>query len=293
MADFADQLGLTSLLKGWGVDPAKNFEDTYSDLFEAGEHDKLRELNALVEGYFGALELPDKPTLYDHLVLSLRNTDVIATFNWDPLLMQAYLRTPRRIGRPKLAFLHGNLRAGYCEEDDVQGLFGAACSHCGNPFKRTDLLYPVRHKNYADDPAIASQWELLKWALKGAFMITIFGYSGPKTDAEAIAAMSEAWGSPDDRRMEQTAFITLQDEDEVRDAWSDFILSHHYEVQSNFYESWLAKHPRRTGEAYLSQYLDAQFIDDHPLPQSATFNELHAWLEPLFAVEREKAERSR
>ena len=115
------------------------------------------------------------------------------------------------------------------------GLVGERCSRCGNPFTRTPLLYPVRHKDYAHDRAIASQWDLLKNGLKNAFMITIFGYSGPKTDQEAISAMSQAWGMSDDRSMEQTAFITLQTEDEITEAWRDFIHSQHYEVQNDFF----------------------------------------------------------
>ena len=134
---------------------------------------------------------------------------------------------------PKLAFLHGNVLAGFCEADRTFGLTGQLCRHCGEPLVRTPLLYPVRHKNYAKEFAIASQWSLLKRSFKSAFMITIFGYSGPRTDQEAISAMQEAWGTPDDRSMEQTAFITLQNDDEISAAWKGFIHTHHYEVQSD------------------------------------------------------------
>jgi hypothetical protein len=167
----------------------------------------------------------------------------------------------------------------------VLGVAGVRCRHCGKLFTRTPLLYPVRHKNYARDPAIASQWDLLKFGFKNAFMITIFGYSGPKTDQEAIGAMQQAWGTPKDRHMEQTAFITLQTEDEIKQAWKDFIHTHHYEVQSDFYNSWIANHPRRTGEAYLSQFVDAQFISDNPIPKDLNFSELWTWFEQFRAAE--------
>lgn len=277
MADFAACTGLTSLLKGWGVDPLENFEDTYSTLHDAGEVDKLAALNAAVETYFGGLELPDHPTLYDHLVMSLRGNDIIATFNWDPLLLQAYRRCSGHVKLPRLAFLHGNLGAGYCERDLTLGFVGALCSRCGEPFARTPLLYPVRSKEYAKDVAISSQWEFLQHGLEHAFMITVFGYSGPKTDKEAIDLMRGAWGSPVRRSMEQTEFVTRQSENEVSEAWTDFIHSHHYEVHDDFYNSWIAKHPRRTGEAYLSQYLDAKFIADNPIPRDLDFPDLFAW----------------
>jgi hypothetical protein len=112
-------------------------------------------------------------------------------------------------------------------------------------------------------------------------MFTIFGYSGPKTDQEAIKAMQEAWGSKYDRNMEQTEFITHQSEKEINDAWERFIHSHHYEVHDDFCESWIAKHPRRTGEAYFSQYIDSQFINDNPIPKDAEFTALWDWFEKL------------
>jgi hypothetical protein len=49
MADFASSIGITPLLQNWGIDPNQNFEDVYSNLFEAGEHAKLAEMNQLVE----------------------------------------------------------------------------------------------------------------------------------------------------------------------------------------------------------------------------------------------------
>lgn len=285
MADFAERTGLTSLFESWGIDPLQNFEDTYSGLYETRQEDKLSTLNAAVESYFGALQLPDHPTLYDHLVLSLRGTDILATFNWDPLLLQAYRRCSGHVKLPRLAFLHGNLLAGYCDEDATLGFVGANCSQCGRPFARTPLLYPVGQKDYAKHKAIGSQWEFLQNCLRQAFMITVFGYSGPKTDKEAIDLMRGGWGKSDSRSFEQTEFITRQTEREVNDSWSDFIHSHHYEVHDDFYKSWISRHPRRTGEAYLSQYFDVQFISDNPMPQDLDFPDLFRWFARFRAAE--------
>lgn len=288
MADFSKLLDLTPFFKEWGIDLNRNFEDTYSDLFEAGEIERLQRLNDLVEDYFDALELPDHATVYDYLVLSLRETDLIATFNWDPLLLQAYRRQPRRFRRPKLAFLHGNVLAGYCSIDSVTGWAGLPCGQCGKPLSRTPLLYPVRHKNYAKDSSIAAQWQLLKQEMRQAFMFTIFGYGGPKTDQEAIDAMSNAWGSPSTRVLEETDFITLQSDDEVRDVWRRFIHSHHYDVTNDFFGSWLAKHPRRTGEAYLAQYIDAKFVEDNPPPVDVPLTDVWEWFDQLLPAEQSR-----
>src|SRR5688500_11227945 len=89
MQDFSEKVGLTALLQSWRIDPNQNFEDIFSNLYEQGDTEKCTELEAAIKNYFGNLELPDTPTIYDHLVLSLRDTDIIATFNWDPFLIEA------------------------------------------------------------------------------------------------------------------------------------------------------------------------------------------------------------
>lgn len=287
MADFAQQLELEELFREWKIDPAANFEDTYSSLYDARDEAKIVEINGRVERHFSSLELPDEPTIYDHLVLSLRQKDIVATFNWDPFLIQAF----RRVGRlgmsmPKLAFLHGSVLSAFCERDKVMGVVGRNCSQCGRHFSPTPLLYPVRHKNYAEHPGIAAAWELFRHGLREAMMITVFGYSGPKTDVEAISAMSDAWGPPPNRAMEQTEFISLQSDREILENWNRFIHSHHYDLHNDFYSSWIAKHPRRTVEAHIAQYFDAQFIEENPVPRLASFSSLDDWLAPLLEAER-------
>lgn len=116
-------------------------------------------------------------------------------------------------------------------------------------------------------------------------MITIFGYSGPKTDKEALDAMKAAWGSTDERAMEQTAFISIQSDEEIVEAWEPFIHTHHYELSADFYDSWIAKHPRRTGEAYLNQFLEAKFISDNPVPQNVDLPGLWEWYQQFKPAE--------
>ena len=288
MSDFVDVVGLRRLFEAWGINPKRNFEEIFSDLYESRQVDKIQEIQEAVEAYFDALELPGKPTIYDHLVLSLRGKDLIATFNWDPLLMQACLRNrSAKLSLPRLAFLHGNVHVGYCEKGKIGGLAGMRCKHCGELYQRAPLLYPIRKKNYADNIFIDSEWKSLKWGFENAFMITIFGYSGPKTDEEAIAAMREAWGGKHQRNMEQTAFIIspTQDEKEVSDNWKPFIHTHHYEIHRDFYDSWIANHPRRTGEAYWNQYYDAKFIDNNPIPKDSDFSQLWDWYQQFRTAE--------
>lgn len=286
MRGFSEVVGLKVLLEQWGMDPEKNFEEIFSVLFEKCEAEKIERIQNIVEEYFAQLELPDYPTIYDHLVLSLRGKDLIASFNWDPLLMQAYLRNGRvGLQLPRLAFLHGNIRVGYCEKDRVAGLMGKRCKRCGKPYARAPLLYPIKKKKYSENLLIANEWKRLKWGFENAFMITLFGYSGPKTDQEALNAMKAAWGDKGKRVMEQAAFITTQSENEVAEIWKPFIHSHHYEVHSDFYDSWIANHPRRTGEAYLNQYLEAKYIDNNPIPRNLDFPSLWVWFEQFKGAE--------
>jgi hypothetical protein len=278
MNDFAKVLTLEGLFRSWSIDPNQNFESVFSDLFERRETIKINQIQEAVEAYFGGLELSDKPTIYDHLVLSLRKHDLIATFNWDPLLIYAYRRSSQAgLGLPRLAFLHGNTKVGYCLKDRVTGFIANRCSKCGNPLVRTPLLYPIRTKDYASNAFIANEWKLLKAGFEDAFMITIFGYNGPKTDAEAIGAMKKAWGPKGKRNLEQTAFITIQSDSEINENWKAFIHTHHYELHSSFYDSWIANHPRRTGEAYWNQYMEAKFISNNPIPKESNLQELWRW----------------
>lgn len=60
-----------------------------------------------------------------------------------------------------------------------------------------------------------------------------------------------------------------------------------FDVFDDFFASWMAGHPRRTGEAYWSQFWEAQFITENPVPRGVTtLDDLVAWFEPILAVER-------
>jgi hypothetical protein len=80
-------------------------------------------------------EIGPQSTLYDHLVLSLRKKNYIATFNWDPLLLRAH-RPNRQFTLPKVLSLHGNVDVGYCANDRTAGLVRTLCSKCHQPFSK-------------------------------------------------------------------------------------------------------------------------------------------------------------
>jgi len=185
MADLIELLGLAPAIANAGFSDTSDFESLYDEIATSGKAPDLKaEIEAKVEAYFATLELPASPTLYDYLILSLRESDCIATFNWDPFLAQAFRRN-RQIARvPKLLFLHGNVEVGLCPIDRVKGFRGDKCQKCGAPLQRSRLLYPVRQKNYNSDPFIEGEWKELENSLGRGYMLTIFGYSAPKTDGD-------------------------------------------------------------------------------------------------------------
>jgi hypothetical protein len=287
MNNFIETLGLEELLDTYNIKfDTNNFEEIYSRLHSDPNTQALRkELEMKIYDYFSSMELPDTPTMYDHLLLSLRDKDFIATFNWDPFLIQAYRRNGKCFKLPKLLFLHGNVAVGHCPNGHIMGNNGDICSQCGEMLIPTKLLYPIGEKNYQLDEFISRQWATLQDLLSHTFMITIFGYGAPASDTSAIELMKSAWGNVEDRMLEETEIIDIRDEDELSGLWDPFIHTHHYRIENNFYNSWIANHPRRTGEAYWNQFIEAKFIENNSLPKDANFDELWKWFDVLLEVE--------
>ena len=213
--------------------------------------------------YMSDYQLPDTPTIYDFLVMSLTSKDLIATFNWDPLLVQAIGRVRKYTTNiPQVAFLHGNVAVGFCAENKIIGNVGIICPRCGTPLAPTKLLFPIKKKNYKSDLAISNAWGRLSNALEKAYMVTIFGYSAPKSDEEAVALMKTAWGSVDQRNLEEIELIDIREEKNVIESWSEFIHTHHYTYNTSFFDSTLARCPRRTCEATFDRLMNTIWLDD-------------------------------
>ena len=288
MRNFVGVLGLDTLLEENNIDyKEKNFELIYAQLHSDQRYSDLtEELESVVFSYFSKMELPDLPTVYDHLVLSLRGKDIIATFNWDPFLWQAGARNHEYVELPRIVFLHGNVAVGYCLEHKIKGPVSGACRICGRPFTPTRLLYPIEEKNYNEDAYISAEWQTLRNYLKHAYMLTIFGYSAPQSDVEAIQIMKQAWGHVEDRHLEEVEIINLRSEDELRQTWDPFIHTHHYQVCKDFYDSWIANHPRRSCDAMWSQLMELQFLESNKIPKDYGFEKLLKWYKPLIEAER-------
>lgn len=272
-----------------------NFETLYANLFNNLPNSEIiNEIESRVMDYFQNMALPDVPTIYDYLILSLRNKDLIATFNWDPFLFQAYSRNKEFTDNlPALSFLHGNVAIGYCREFDKAGPAGMYMSEKGGYFEPTRLLYPIDHKDYNSDEFIRVEWEKLQYWLSkdsGSVRTTIFGYSAPVSDIEAVSLLRNAWGTPEERDMEQFEIIDVVPEAELRERWDDFIHTHHYDVIDNYFESSLAKNPRRTSESFFCHFqpmsISEAFRESNPIPQDFdTLEALWNWHADLIEAE--------
>jgi hypothetical protein len=295
MTDLAEALGLGPVLEEHGFEaPNADFEALYSMLATTGQHQELvARIEKAVLDYFADLEVPDSPTLYDYMVLSLRPKDLIATFNWDPLLWQVLCRNARRLGPdvlPRVLHLHGNVAIGYCGKH-MPGTIAdrnTRCGKCGSLLAPSRLIYPVTQKNYNADEAIAASWRELQRRLKHAFILTVFGYRAPETDVEAIDLMKHARGDPnsEERVLDQMEIIDIRDEGELYRNWKPFISRGHFDCCRDFYQSLAAVHPRRSCEQFWEAIMECSYQEERPIPRSADWAEVDAWLAPLLEQER-------
>ncbi|RSD27872.1 hypothetical protein EJA10_07520 [Mesobacillus subterraneus] len=289
MAGFIEKLGMSDAVQKVNLNTqSDNLEDIYSELNSRPEcHAITKELEKRIYNYFYDFEIPTNPTVYDFLLLSLTKKDLIATFNWDPLLLQAYNRVSKLTDNlPKLSFLHGNVYVGICEEDKRAGNIRNNCPVCGNPFTPTKLLYPVKDKNYTEDIFIRDNWNLTQFYLKKAYMFTIFGYSAPKTDVSAIKLLKDAWGSNAERELEEVEVIDIRPEEELRETWDEFIFSHHYSVHSSFFDSSLGKFPRRSCEATFDRLMNVRWLDGSKgFNLEMTFEDIERYIKDLLTDE--------
>lgn len=122
MNSLANAINLQEIIPQQYLPLLGNFEHLYSAITKDPAAAEVKEIiENKVYQYFYDLEIPDTPTLYDYLILSLREKDIIATFNWDPLLLKCLRRHEKVKNLPKVVFLHGNVGVGLCMDCKVIG----------------------------------------------------------------------------------------------------------------------------------------------------------------------------
>ena len=286
MANLAEIVGLSTVLKDAGFDQNANFEGVYSAIVADPAKQELRvTLELRIREYFEDLELPREVTTYDQLVLSLRRKDIVATFNWDPFLAQAFMRNNRAAWLPEIVFLHGNVALGACYEHDRKGFLGGFCGACGKPYEQSRLLYPVVDKGYRDDPLISSEWSRLERKLEAAFLVTIFGYSAPVSDVNARELLHKAWNRNGTRNLAEVEIIDVRPAHQLLKSWADFITGDHYQITRRLNGTLSVRYPRRSCDAFASAVLQNNPWAEKPLPRFKRLQKLQRWCWPLVAEE--------
>jgi hypothetical protein len=289
MDNFIKVLGLDTILNKYQIpfEIDENFENLYSRLYvEKIDSKVLVEIENLIREYFSKLELPDTPTIYDYLVLSLRKKDVIATFNWDPFLYKAACRNYKTADMPHLIFLHGAVNVGHCIKHEKMGIIDWVCPICNKKYTESKILYPIEKKNYSSNEFISTEWETIKKYLSRTYIFTLFGYGAPKSDTEAIKLLKEGWDESKIKELLQVEIIDIKPEDKLKETWDQFIFADHCDVWNDFYKSWIAKHPRRTCDAMWAQLMMVKFTEENPVPKDVSLEKLQNWYKSLVEVER-------
>ncbi|UPT78171.1 hypothetical protein MN086_03260 [Sulfurovum sp. XGS-02] len=288
MDNLVEKVGLAPLLDKNGIDYyGKNFESLFSEIKEDLSKEEIaQQIEKQIYDYFANMEISDELTIYDYLVMSLSNNDAIATFNWDPFLIQALARCSRFTHNlPRVIHLHGNTGLGVCYDDSVVGHINALCSTCKNPFEPTKLLYPIGKKDYTSDPLIKNEWEILKAYIEESFYITIFGYSAPVSDIEAKTLLLEVWEKNASKGLAQIEIVDIKSKEDLYETWQDFIVRDHYYVSNNIFDSYLFRYPRRSCAAFFEMVGMLRPKKPNPFPKLMTVEELYHWAKPLIDEE--------
>ena len=277
MDDLVEIVGLQPLVEEAGQEYVKerHFEVIYGRLaLEPSCSHLVREMERRIDSYFAALSLPSHATIYDRLLVSLRPTDAVFTFNWDPFLFDAYQRNRGAVPLPEIFFLHGNVRVGACLKHDSWGTRKEHCPECLKQLSDVPLLYPIEQKDYSADPFIRRNWHAANVLFRDAFTLTIFGYGAPASDKDAVELLRSAWLTRSNRRLEHIEIIDTEERPCLDGRWSAFTPTLHYTVETTFERSRLSRWPRRSCESLLYPMTQGTPCEDFPLPTTDSLTAL-------------------
>lgn len=288
MNDLVQVTGINTVLDQNGVNwKGRNFEVLYEEMVSNTLLEPLVvQIENHIREYFSDIRIPTPATVYDRLLLSLRRKDVVATFNWDPMLAQAFIRN-RVVGSlPNILFLHGNVSIGLCTKHGKKGFMIDPCTQCGELLQPVRLLYPTSTKNYADDPFIKDEWSRFEHSLKNAYMISIFGYSAPVTDVEARRVMLDTWHQNEMNEFGEIEIIDIREKLDIEQSWGKFFVRDHYGLHQQFSNTFIACHPRRSCDAFASASLRLTPLEQTPLPDTDSLATLQEWATHLIREEQ-------
>ena len=139
---------------------------------------------------------------------------------------------------------------------------------------------------------LLEKWDSLRSHLNYAYMFTIFGYSAPTTDIDAKELMLSVWKNNKTLELAEVEIIDTKSEKEIIKTWKDFTFSHHYQIHKSFFDSYLARFPRRSCDAFAESSLMCKFLEENKFPKFENIEEMHKWIKPLIE-EEEKYEKDK
>lgn len=271
--DIAAAAGLTEDLEQLGIPHDKrSFEEIYRDLYGNTSHaPAAARIEQKLYEHYSSLHLPEQPTLYDHLVLSLRPKDIIASFCWDPFLHDACLRNNSFAPLPRVLYLVGTIRLGTCRRHRISGRVGTACVQCGSIIQppNAPLADPGINR------AFKKNLENVVHLLADALLLTVIGPAHDTVTRDLLRMAEERMLSGS---MEEIELISRRKAGSYR-----------LQVVDSFYDSRIAKHPRRTCEAAWNQFVEAKYVKGTDIPRAADLAALHGWYRPLVEAEQQAA----
>lgn len=287
MNDLVDILELHPLIEeaGIGREQQKNFESLYAQLVSDPRHANIaKKVERRIFEFFSGLLLPNQATLYDRLLVSLRPSDAVFTFNWDPFLFDAFMRNREAVPLPDIFFLHGNVRIGACPNHDRWGARNSQCPECHLLFTDVPLLYPIGQKDYSH-PYTQRNRTMAESLFRDAFTLTIFGYGAPDSDKVAVALLNSAWTARSNRTLEHIELIDTACSTQLHERWKPFAPTNHYHVTKAFEQSRIALWPRRSCESLFHPMSHGVPCEKFPIPSTDSLADLQAYAAQIASYE--------
>lgn len=246
LENFCEDPFFTQFLESLDIDYKKMNIEEICDYLNKSDKEKYEELCKLIRQKYEQIKLPKDTCILEKLLLSLTNKDVVISFNWDSLIIQAYNRVQDFIPQqelPDLLFPHGNVEAGYTDTK-----YGCLSNPQNAGFTPSPLNMPVDELDYLSNRFIQDQWNKFKRHIYEAQMITFFGYSGPPSDAKDMETFFNIFVQNRDCARFEVIDKDTDTAKQVSQKWSQYILytEHEPECRGSFYESRMAIEPRQS-----------------------------------------------
>lgn len=124
-----------------------------------------------------------------------------------------------------MSFLHSNVEV---------RLLDVTCPSFYSRFTISQLLFPIKDKDYIFNEMIKEYWEETLEYIKNALVIIVLGYCAPSSDAVVMKLLKSVYGDLDDRSNDEFSFINIEDEEVCLEKLKDFLYTVTMNIQKIF-----------------------------------------------------------